>query len=575
MAVAPDPLMPDRRATWVGLRTLRRRPTVVGRTNGGEPVFAINSVRLVLQGDATYFNRFDTCSRCGGDVPGALVTTPAQLSHPSHRVISSKCVRSATLGSARVGSEEAAEPLADVLLTAEPQGTSVNGSIDERAAEIGLRTLEEEPRDAGRLNDGQPIYEVRSVRLVLEPEGSCFKRLVECAQCGRGGSGGAVRTPADLDRPTESAICDACAKAAASAEVPEAIPADVGAEELIVAEAVTEPGPTSVEADLQAIRARIAELADLQRSESLERRRADDLTRTVFQKRVLERLAEVRADTMASAEAGRDRIVELEDDRRHRADAMAAADAARQEELAAIHEARRTTSAQLQALARAQSELDERLCDMADRLEARPTGDGVAETVRRQIEHASAGIVEATDARLAAELGTVRSEIAFDHGQLEERMASAPEVAAEMAAAQQRDFEARLAAAVRQELSTIAGSVSELWTGHAEFEGRFAALERKAGEEERRAHVLVVSTDAAAGRLQALEAKVQALVTRLTRLLGTQSGERHPEPRVSRPMHVAAEANASAGRSVLDSLEAQLKEAELRLARSRSGHRGG
>lgn len=89
----------DRRATWVGLRTLRQRPAVVGRTPEGDPVYEVRSVRLVLRGDAPHFSRLVQCSRCSREVPGPPVLSPADLDHPVHAVICAGCVRAASVPS--------------------------------------------------------------------------------------------------------------------------------------------------------------------------------------------------------------------------------------------------------------------------------------------------------------------------------------------------------------------------------------------------------------------------------------------------------------------------------------------
>ncbi len=99
MAELSDEASPHRRATWVALRTLHQRPTVIGRTADGETVFKVRSVRLVLRGDSPHFNRLAECSKCGRDVPGAPVLGPADLDQPSHPVICKSCVRSAPMPS--------------------------------------------------------------------------------------------------------------------------------------------------------------------------------------------------------------------------------------------------------------------------------------------------------------------------------------------------------------------------------------------------------------------------------------------------------------------------------------------
>jgi hypothetical protein len=72
---------PDRRASWVALRTLRQRPTVVGRTDTGETVYDIRSVRVVLPAGAAHFHRLVPCARCGRDVRGTALVSSADLDH--------------------------------------------------------------------------------------------------------------------------------------------------------------------------------------------------------------------------------------------------------------------------------------------------------------------------------------------------------------------------------------------------------------------------------------------------------------------------------------------------------------
>lgn len=85
----------SRRVTWIGLRTLRRRPRLVGQTRRGVPVFEACSVRLVLPDDAHHFARLISCARCGSDGPGATVLRRSDLAHPPHAVICDDCVGSA------------------------------------------------------------------------------------------------------------------------------------------------------------------------------------------------------------------------------------------------------------------------------------------------------------------------------------------------------------------------------------------------------------------------------------------------------------------------------------------------
>lgn len=95
MAESSDQASVERRAAWIGLRTLRHRPKVVDRTARGEPVFEVRSVRLLLPSDAAHFVRLVSCAKCAREVPGAAVVTAAELDHPAHPVICKDCVRDA------------------------------------------------------------------------------------------------------------------------------------------------------------------------------------------------------------------------------------------------------------------------------------------------------------------------------------------------------------------------------------------------------------------------------------------------------------------------------------------------
>ena len=104
--------MPRRhnRANWVGLRTLRQIPKVVGQTEAGEVIYEVRSVRLLLRGDAAHFNRLVRCSKCGREVAGRAVLGPADLDQAPQPVVCNDCVEAVTAMSPRPGPP--AEPAA-------------------------------------------------------------------------------------------------------------------------------------------------------------------------------------------------------------------------------------------------------------------------------------------------------------------------------------------------------------------------------------------------------------------------------------------------------------------------------
>jgi hypothetical protein len=95
----------------VALRTLRQLPKTVGQTPGGEPIYEVRSVQLLLDGTAGNFVRLAECSRCGKELAGAPVLTAADLDRPLRPMICSDCIRSA--GVSTVWDSEGGEPPAE------------------------------------------------------------------------------------------------------------------------------------------------------------------------------------------------------------------------------------------------------------------------------------------------------------------------------------------------------------------------------------------------------------------------------------------------------------------------------
>ena len=95
----------------------------MGETSGGDPLFEVRSVRLVLRPDATHFNRVAACAKCGREAPGAAVLSPADLDLVPHPVICKSCV--STAGSPMFETERR-RPLAPA--PSPPAQSAVNGS---------------------------------------------------------------------------------------------------------------------------------------------------------------------------------------------------------------------------------------------------------------------------------------------------------------------------------------------------------------------------------------------------------------------------------------------------------------
>lgn len=115
-------------------------------------------------------------------------------------------------------------------------------SPDRQAIWVALKTLRQRPAVVGRTDEGATVYEVRSVRLVLAPNAAHFKRLVLCAKCGRDVPGAPVLGAADLDRPPTSVFCDRCGRTAdfRRREVPQEEEAPPSVASPVVTEAGTE-----------------------------------------------------------------------------------------------------------------------------------------------------------------------------------------------------------------------------------------------------------------------------------------------------------------------------------------------
>src|SRR5687768_10525878 len=84
-----------------------------------------------------------------------------------------------------------------------------------RANWVALRTLRQVPKVVSETSAGEPIYEIRSVRLILRGDSNHFNRLVSCSKCGRDVIGSAVLAPSDLEHAPQPLICQDCARTAA------------------------------------------------------------------------------------------------------------------------------------------------------------------------------------------------------------------------------------------------------------------------------------------------------------------------------------------------------------------------
>ncbi len=154
----PDPSSQSQRATRkravrVGLRTLQRKPRIVGENPEGEPIAELDSIRLVLPHRSRYFHRLVTCSRCSGETVGEAVLSPDHVKreHESRAICSNCALSMAGVGAAH-GTDHARERPAGAV-TAEAveltlETPPVRLQRPEAAAERPLRSTEPTPAEA-------------------------------------------------------------------------------------------------------------------------------------------------------------------------------------------------------------------------------------------------------------------------------------------------------------------------------------------------------------------------------------------------------------------------------------------
>jgi uncharacterized phage infection (PIP) family protein YhgE len=120
----------------------------------------VRSVRLVLRGDAAHFNRLAVCTKCGREVPGRAVLSPADLDHPAQAVVCNDCVDAATEPAWSGPPAPPAEPVPvdePALMDAQLE---MNRELEELVEELGEAVDEEVP----------PPVEEETDDLVDEPD---------------------------------------------------------------------------------------------------------------------------------------------------------------------------------------------------------------------------------------------------------------------------------------------------------------------------------------------------------------------------------------------------------------------
>lgn len=249
-------------------------------------------------------------------------------------------------------------------------------SLSRRGAWIGLRTLHQRPKVVDHTETGDPIFEVRSVRLVLRPEADHFNRLESCSKCGQKVPGAPIHELADLDRPSNPLVCTRCVRAVAA---PTQLRPDLR-------RAQPEPPPAPLPAPEDVAPAPAADTGPGE-----------------------------------GTDAGEPAVRSVADDVQEQLGVLTEVLRAQQRELAASAAALAETRAELRAvtdshreLARTQHDADQRLVDMAERLSRQSPGAGRTEALERRMEEVVAVLTQG--------LAQARAEAADSVAQLRDNM---------------------------------------------------------------------------------------------------------------------------------------------------------
>ena len=164
------------RANWVGLRTLRQFPTVVGKTQPGDPIVEVQKVRMVLPAGASHFRRLVRCTSCEREVAGLPVLSAADLNHAPGPFVCTDCVAALRApsgdGVPAAGQGEGGgverhlnEDLVRRLDDLERRFAAGAGEDDPRAEALGTRLRELEERLDARVEEAVTAKDAESATL--------------------------------------------------------------------------------------------------------------------------------------------------------------------------------------------------------------------------------------------------------------------------------------------------------------------------------------------------------------------------------------------------------------------------
>ncbi len=453
---------------------------------------------------------------------------------------------------------------------------------------MALRTLRQRPTVVGRTDDGATVYEIRSVRLVLTPGSSHFRRLVPCAKCDREVPGSSIQSVFDLDRPANSVFCDRCSKSShspgpeigriredgpAPAAPPVVMKGAVEARRLGPAESqvaeVRSPAPAPAEkaGELQRFSEQVADLMRRQNAELAK------VSASVAQVRA--EMRELGESNLALARGQRDldqRIIELESHPAAEIETTSARALAEvRESLAAIVDA--TAQSLHAALADGLDQLRSEIASLQRRVDeaaARSEMEEIAEANRqlaqvqgdldeklRQLAARPGPDPEAAELRaaLAEGLDLLRAEIAG----IEARIGDESAALIARLETQRAELTQALHDVVQETLMAVAEPLRDLTSAREDFERRLESLQRMAREGEQQREALAASADAGASRHHALEQRINATAQQVARLIELQT-QTVPAPPGGPPVPGG----------IMESLERQLRAAEVRLLRTTS-----
>ncbi len=453
-----------------------------------------------------------------------------------------------------------------------------------RATWVALRTLRQRPKVVDQAANGEPIYEVRSVRLILGDKADHFNRLAECSKCGCEVPGAPVLSQADLTRLSHSVICTDCVRTATvsspgrdpmsgeNAKPPQ--PAEAMSEPTSepVALAVDDGRIAALESQLGAVLTLLTDLADVQRTESVQRREADDALESRFRAALLQGLDDVRPAVASSTGVEPSSVDALEVRVRQSFAGVVELVQSQRSELGTLGAALAETRSELGQVVESNRALAARLDEVASRLSAQPTPGGLVEAFRDEIaevESRLAGTLDAQRAELHAALTEGLTQARLEFASLEQELRGSVVALSELVEGQRDQLEPALSNPLSQEVAAVVGKVDELAEAHDSLRAKLGGLLESAFDTETRLNALSLSVEAGATRMDVFEPSTAESVNQPTRLIESERDMRE----VKRTSHalVPQDQMASGGAPVtgtlLDALDRQLQEAELRLAR--------